>query len=131
MQLEPGSPAQWLAYARSDLGVARLDPPEDVLWETLAFHLQQAIEKALKAILIDRGIRFPRTHSIELLTQLLPCELAQPSQLSTAAELTEYGTTFRYPGQEEPVAEAQYHEALQTAEAVVAWAEAVIKKDNG
>ncbi|WP_456427531.1 HEPN domain-containing protein [Rhodocaloribacter sp.] len=49
---EPGAAADWLRYARSDLALARVEPPAGVLTEMLCFHAQQAAEKALKALLI-------------------------------------------------------------------------------
>lgn len=49
---EPGSPSDWLRYARSDLALAELVPPSNVLLETLCFHAQQVAEKALKAMLL-------------------------------------------------------------------------------
>jgi len=66
---ERGSPADWLRYATSDLLVAESVPRSGVLLETLAFHAQQAAEKALKAALLHlTGEEPPFTHS---LTRLL------------------------------------------------------------
>ena len=42
-----------------------------MLRNQLAFHAQQAAEKALKAVLIERAVRFPRTHDLEALTELV------------------------------------------------------------
>ena len=56
----PDDPRAWLRYARSDLALARSEAPEIYL-EHLCFHAQQAVEKALKAVLIERGVRFPYT----------------------------------------------------------------------
>lgn len=47
-----GSPSMWLAYARSDLALARVGPGAEVLAEALSFHAQQAAEKGLKAVLV-------------------------------------------------------------------------------
>ncbi|MGD0091486.1 MAG: HEPN domain-containing protein [Planctomycetota bacterium] len=51
----PGSPEEWLRYARSDLAVARKPCQPEILLETLCFHAQQAAEKSLKAVLVARG----------------------------------------------------------------------------
>jgi HEPN domain-containing protein len=58
----------WLQRARSDLqlGKVALNTPE-VLLEDACFHAQQCAEKALKALLLQRQIPFPRTHAIEVL----------------------------------------------------------------
>ena len=67
-----GSPVDWLRYALSDLEFARITPPPNVLLEVLCFHTQQAVEKALKAVLIAHGIPVPKTHSIRMLIDLIP-----------------------------------------------------------
>lgn len=41
------------------------------LCETLCFHAQQASEKAVKAVLIDRGVQFPYTHNMARLITIV------------------------------------------------------------
>ncbi len=65
-EVEPGSPADWLRHAPSDLELARIARPPEVLLEALCFHAQQAAEKALKAVLIAHRIPFPKTYIGEL-----------------------------------------------------------------
>lgn len=67
-------------------------------------------------------IAFPKVHSIERLVDLLPPSMSRPVELLAAAQLTEYATTFRYPGEAEPASKSDYREALGIAEAVFAWA---------
>jgi len=38
----PGSPADWLRHARSDLALARVELPPDAMLEGLCFHLAEA-----------------------------------------------------------------------------------------
>ncbi|MGE5598813.1 MAG: HEPN domain-containing protein [Bacteroidota bacterium] len=123
MPPEPGSPLDWLRYARADLALAKIALPEDGLYEQLCFHAQQTVEKCLKAVLIKMGIAFPRTHSIAHLVDLLPTEIPRTADLIDSAQLTGYATVFRYPGDEEPVDKATYDEAVRIAESVLAWAE--------
>jgi HEPN domain-containing protein len=99
-----------------------------VLWETLCFHAQQAVERAIKAVLVHHGVGFPRTHSIERLIDLLPPAILLAPQLLAADELTVYATTLRYPGEHERVTEGDFQEALRIAEAVVAWAEGLVMR---
>ena len=40
-----GGPADWLRYAYSDLELARVTRPSNVLFEGLCFHAQQAAER--------------------------------------------------------------------------------------
>jgi HEPN domain-containing protein len=97
-----------------------------VVNELLCFHAQQAAEKAIKAVLIARGIEPPRTHSITALVDLLPADIPRPNDLMAARTLTSFAAVTRYPGQAGPVSEEDYHEAVRLAEAVVAWAEDAI-----
>lgn len=123
----PGSPADWLRYARSDLDLARVSRPAKVLFEGLCFHAQQAAEKALKAVLIAKGIPPPKTHNIRTLLDLLPPEIIAPQQVEDAATLTDYAVMSRYPGDFESVDEEEYNEAVRLAETVVLWAERIIQ----
>jgi HEPN domain-containing protein len=123
----PGSPADWLRYARSDLELARVVRPDEVLFEGLCFHAQQAAEKALKAVLIAKGVPPPKTHNIRTLLDLLPQEVIAPQEIEDAASLTDYAVTSRYPGDFESVDEEEYKETVRLAETVVLWAERIIQ----
>jgi HEPN domain-containing protein len=121
---------QWLGRARADLALAQMTDDQRILPEILAFHAQQAAEKALKALLIQHQIEFPRTHVIALLLNL--CELAGhqvPEQLLDALDLTRYAVAARYPSDEDPVTRDQAREATLTASNVLTWVEAQI--DSG
>jgi len=89
-----GSPADWLRYAYSDLELARVSRPPKVLFEGLCFHAQQAVEKAMKAVLIAKGIPPPKTHNIRTLLDLLPQEVIAPQEIEDAASLTDYAVTL-------------------------------------
>lgn len=124
----PGSPASWLCYANSDLELARVVRQPKVLLETLCFHTQQAAEKALKAVLVEHSIPFPKTHSVGRLLDLLPSSLHTPVEVQESASLTDYAVFSRYPGEIEDVEEEEYQNALRLAETVVKWAEDIIKQ---
>jgi len=99
---EPGSPADWLRHAKSDLALARQAPSGDVLAETLCFHAQQAVEKSIKAVLISVGIAFPKAHSIERLVGMLPTAVSRGPDLLAAEWLTVYATILRYQERRRP-----------------------------
>lgn len=122
-----GSPESWLQYANSDLALARISKPQNVLFETLCFHAQQAAEKAIKALLIAKKITFPKTHSIRMLLDLLPPEIKQPPELQESAILTDYAVISRYPGDLEAIDEEEYQRAVNLAKSVVEWAESYIQ----
>jgi len=119
----PGSPAEWLARARSDLAIARLPLPEDGRYEDLCLHAQQAAEKALKAVYRAADWRFRYTHNLgQLLDGLERNGVTVPDGVRAAIVLTEYAHQTRYPGGSEPVTEAEHARTVELATAVVAWA---------
>ncbi len=122
-----GSPADWLRHARSDLVLAKSMPAdEDVLRETLCFHAQQAVEKAIKAVLVLHNVPFPKTHNIGVLLDLLPPESPRDAALDEVAMLTEYAVSARYPGEAEDVTEEELSAAVSTAERVLNWASSLV-----
>jgi HEPN domain-containing protein len=66
----PDDPREWLNRARSNLVLAQT-PGEGIYLEDLCFNLQQAVEKAIKALLIKHGVPFPYIHDIGELLILL------------------------------------------------------------
>lgn len=61
------------------------------------FHAQQAIEKALKALLCFRDIDFPRTHDLEsLFSRLAGSGPIPPYAGARLRPLTPYAVDFRY-----------------------------------
>jgi len=124
-RLPPESPQAWLVRARSDLALARaaLRLP-DVLLEDACFHTQQCAEKALKALLVQRAIPFPRTHVVETLLDLLEASgVTVPADVDEALVLTQYAVQTRYPGDWESVTSEEARFALEVANRVLAWVE--------
>lgn len=90
-------PADWLRIAEKDLRrVERLLDDQDP--EGAGFHLQQAIEKFLKAFLLSKGWKLQRIHNLE--TLLNSASIYDPS-LETFREACQRITDFyiieRYP----------------------------------
>ena len=59
----PDDPREWLNRARSNMTRAKNRVPDAYL-EDLCFDAQQAAEKAIKAVMIMRGIDFPYIHDL-------------------------------------------------------------------
>src|SRR5437667_12342415 len=91
-RLPPDDPREWLNRARSSLAKARGGAAfPEVYLEDLCFDAQQAAEKAIKAVLLHLGVRFPYVHDLALLLTL-PEQAGQvlPEQVQAAAALTDY-----------------------------------------
>jgi HEPN domain-containing protein len=119
----------WLKRARSDLQLGRVAlKTSGVLLEDTCFHAQQCAEKALKALLLRRQINFPRTHSIEVLLDILKLQgEAVPENVDEAFILTEYAVQTRYPGEWEPITRKEAEDALDLAVLVLTWVESHIE----
>ena len=65
--------------------------------EIVFFHLQQSIEKFLKAVLSYRGIHYTKTHDLEQLLKLLGTEFVlDTSDVEFIEELNMYAVQGRY-----------------------------------
>lgn len=117
-----------LRKATDDLTMARrLAGDENTPEWGIGFHVQQAVEKALKAVLCSRGIEYPRTHNISVLLDLLAeHSLALPMARQDLVILTPYGVLFRYdeagPTDAELANLPDRAALLAVADAVVMWA---------
>ncbi len=109
---------EWLQKAKNDLLSAQIlmkhDPP---VLDTASFHCQQAVEKALKAFLVWKGVSFDKVHSLAYFLDL--CEFQEPefSAFRERAEaLAPYAIEIRYPGAVVEISQGEAEEALSTAE---------------
>jgi HEPN domain-containing protein len=112
--LEVNDPRAWVERAEEDFILAgsalkRKKP----LTSGVCFHAQQCAEKYIKALLISRGIEFPKTHDLLMLNNL--CSAAgiflevDQKHLNT---LTDYAVRTRYPGEAPTVDDAKEAIAL-------------------
>ena len=121
-ELGSGSGQDWLVHAQSDLALARVRKTRRVLYEHLCFHAQQASEKALKAVLVSRGVRFPRTHDLAYIMDLLPSGVTVPPTMLELPALSRYAVQQRYPGENPPLTQRHRKRAVWLAEQTVIWA---------
>lgn len=75
--------------------LARADPPMSD--EIVGLHLQQAVEKATKALLACKNVDYPFTHDLATLLHLLAAKgCAVPARFSDLDMLTPLATQARY-----------------------------------
>jgi len=111
---------QWLAKALNDLLNADNNlRSEDIPYDTVCFHCQQAAEKCLKACLVSVGEPPPITHDLLLLLEkILPSNRAVESLRDQLALLMPYAVEIRYPDDWFMPSEEDSREAR---EAVLEW----------
>lgn len=121
---------QLLALAREDLAAAEvLRDAEGVSAAKTGFSAQQAVEKALKAVLAMEDDEYPFTHNLTLLMQL--CEDAGhpvSAEWADADRLTPYAVAIRY-GLANPHSVAP-DQAVQWAAAAIEWAAALTGSED-
>ena len=90
-------PRELLALAENDyqaaLILARAENPQA---DAAGFHLQQAVEKALKAWLALKGIDYPKTHDLNPLLGLLEDQGEMIDPFWSLLELNPFAVQFRY-----------------------------------
>ena len=92
---------EWIEKAEGDYRTAQREfsTDESPNYDAVSFHAQQCAEKYLKALLVESGVLFPRTHDLEALLGLLvplypPCKALQ----GRLESLTDMAVEVRYPG---------------------------------
>jgi HEPN domain-containing protein len=86
-----------LEAARRDLRALHgMNDPQVFSDEIFGFHAQQAAERALKAWLAHNGIRFPKTHDLKQLIDLLVQSGIDPGDLSALVDLNAFAVQYRY-----------------------------------
>ncbi len=121
----PDDPIEWLNRAKSNFSRATADINlPDVYLEDLCFDAQQAAEKAIKALLLHRGVVFPFVHDLaELVTVLQRSGQEVPKPIAEAARLTRFAVETRYPSLAEAVSREDYDRAITIAAEVIRWVE--------
>ncbi|MBM4143405.1 MAG: HEPN domain-containing protein [Lentisphaerae bacterium] len=94
--------SEWISKAEADYFSAMREyrARKHVNHDAACFHAQQSVEKYLKAVLVDHGIPFPRTH--DLLPLLEACQKRHALWAAWHDDvewLSQYAVLFRYPGE--------------------------------
>jgi len=122
-----------LARARDDLFVVNklAQEPDAPSW-VIGFHTEQAVEKALKAVLTAASIAYPRTHNLVMLVELLRrAQRTVPADANDFSRLIPYGVVLRYddlPGEAPPDVPPEWFIAV--AQNTLAWAQTQISTQN-
>jgi HEPN domain-containing protein len=117
----------WLDRARSSLAISKNKPDEDIFLEDLCFQAQQAVEKAVKGLLIFYNVEPEKTHDLVLLIKELSKYFTVPDEINDTVILNDYAVQTRYPGEYTPIEEDEYNDAIRVAENCVNWIKDKIK----
>ena len=114
---------QWLAKARNDLLNADNNLNSDQIpFDTVCFHCQQAAEKLLKSFLVGNGQDYPISHDLLLiLEQVIPLDEMAESLRDSLSLLMPYAVEIRYPDDGSQPTLEDTREARAAAQTVLDW----------
>ena len=106
----------WVNRAEEDFRALNIllkddNPP----WGSVAFNAQQCAEKYLKALLLWRGIEFPKTHDLAKLLTLFGESVPLDWTAQETAALSDQAVAPRYPDEFEPISEEEAREVVRLA----------------
>ncbi len=121
---------QWVAKAKNDLLNADNNlKAEEIPFDTVCFHCQQAAEKFLKAYLVANDNSYPISHDlILLLEKILPLNASAEVLRDDLALLMPYAVEIRYPDDWFMPTEEDAKEAREAVSHVTSWLQNTMPK---
>ncbi len=120
-----------LAKAEQDAVVVRLATRDtEIADEIVGFHVQQAAEKCMKAVLCSTGVAYRRTHDLQELHDALVDSGSVPlPEVTELVAWSPFATLYRYAewSELEPVDRSH---ASRLVEAAMRWAKALLSTDD-
>jgi len=90
---------EWFSFAEKNLETALLLNRENHYTDVIAIDIQQAVEKALKAVYAFNGDKIPRTHSLEILYNYTENWInLEEINKKDLVMISDYYQSERYPG---------------------------------
>lgn len=114
-----GDAIPWLELACGDLVTAEAAQADwRVPARNVAFHAQQAVEKALKAALVLDGRKAPKSHDLDDLRNRLPAGWRVRKTHRDLSRLTQFAVEARYPDDVPPLSKLQSSASLRQARTI-------------
>ena len=90
---------EWLVFARRNLETAQLLIRENHYTDVIAFDIQQATEKALKAVYVYNNESVPRIHALDVLFNYANTNIQFKNiDIKQLLTINDYYIAERYPG---------------------------------
>jgi HEPN domain-containing protein len=121
---------EWIERAKSCLELAQAKIIRHIHYEDLCYQSEQAVEKALKGLLIYYGVEPKFTHNIEILLKEIKNFTDIPENIKEAAMLTNYAVQTRYPGEYDEITKEEYEKSVEIAKDCLHWIENKINEKN-
>jgi len=99
--------------------------------EIFGFHVQQAVEKVLKAWLCALDVTFPRTHDLEELGALLEKAGREvPEFVAELLEFTDFAVAFRYEAFSDLDADIDRRDCIERVARLLQHVRAIVARGN-
>lgn len=115
---------EWMKKSREDMGTASYTLKGRKL-NAAVFFAQQAAEKSLKALQIEKLGRFDRIHDLLALAKTVN---APENIIGCCTAINPFYTITRYPDSEERLSKKEAASLVKKAKEVVEWAEQSLKQ---
>jgi HEPN domain-containing protein len=113
----------WIKSGEKDLETAKYNLTGDRL-DAAAFFAQQATEKALKSLQIEKLGRFEKTHDLVLIAKSVG---APPEMIDLCELIAPFYTVTRYPDVLAPYDKEKVSSVVEACEKVVEWVKRLLK----
>jgi HEPN domain-containing protein len=120
----------WFDRAKSSLEIAGTRNSDLVHYEDLCYQAQQAVEKAIKGLLIYYNVEPQFTHNIGVLLEEVEVYVNISDEIKEAIKLTKYAVQTRYPGEYDDVTKEEYEDAIKIAKKCLDWVEEKAKENK-
>ena len=117
---------EWLKRARYNFKLSKSPIEEETVLEELCFNAQQAVEKALKGLLVYYKTDPEHTHNINRLLDKLINFTTIPDSIYKTVELTKYAHKTRYPGNFKDISIEEYKRLIAIADNCLDWVDKLI-----
>jgi HEPN domain-containing protein len=121
----------WIERAKSSFEISKIAVNANVYYKDLCYQSQQAVEKALKGLLIFYGFEPEFTHNVGILLNEIEKFTEIPENIKEATKLTKYAVITRYPGEYDEITKEDYDECIKIASECFKWVENKIGESEG
>lgn len=111
---------RWLAFARGDLDSATALLGTGTPNRNVGYLAQQAVEKALKAVILLDNAPFEMTHDLTAVAAQLPADFLTPVDVADLAWLADLETSARYPDEGDMITGDDARRAAGMADTILA-----------